>query len=247
MTLPQCCSRVLTPFCERERDSIDRSGRDPRRGKENSAIRRRNRRRKRKGRKKKRKIEVYCQATYRQEPSERAIARKHYTCCTVVLDLYTMAIIAVPSCLGPPPLPPGKRFQHRALKKMSSTYHSFRDPAVEAWIPNGFQPSDQRGKPHSRDQTRTTPTVTNNLYRSCSEGHLNSKKSPMLTSTPLDKCIKAIYGSWRNLMQRKSLLLLYIHVCIHLLELDSIRYVYLLGILGCFVYSSNYINIVDTM
>ena len=124
---------------------------------------------------------------------------------STVSSFCTMAITAVPSCLGPPPLPPGKRFLQKTSKKMSSTYHSFRDPAVEAWIPNEIQKPDQQSKAHSRDQTRT-PRVTNNLYRSCSEGHLNSKKTAMLTSTPLDKCIKAIYGSWRNLMQRKSLL-----------------------------------------
>lgn len=122
-----------------------------------------------------------------------------------------MAITAVPSCLGPPPLPPGKCFLQRSSKKMSSTYYSFRDPAVEAWMPSGIQQPDQRSKAQSRDRTRT-PRVTTNLYRSCSEGHLNSKKTAMLASTPLDKCIKAIYGSWRNLMQRKSVLELDLYI-----------------------------------
>ena len=53
-----------------------------------------------------------------------------------------------------------------------------------------------------------------NLFRSRSEGNLAAataagKKQQQqqglgnLIATPLDRCIRAIYGSWRNLMQRK--------------------------------------------
>lgn len=43
------------------------------------------------------------------------------------------------TCRGPPPLPPGKRFLQRASRKLPAgpSYRSFRDPALEAWIPPG--------------------------------------------------------------------------------------------------------------
>lgn len=117
-----------------------------------------------------------------------------------------MAITAVTSCLGPPPLPPGKRFllQRSAKKLSSSTYRSFRDPAVEAWIPGTLQ-SYSKDKFNRRDKERSN--YIGNIVRSRSEGNLTRKyyednviNSPL---SPLDKCIKAIYGSWRNLMQRE--------------------------------------------
>lgn len=155
-----------------------------------------------------------------------------------------MAITAVPSCLGPPPLPPGKRFLQRSTtKKLSSTYLSFRDPAVESWIPIFISEQQQSPparhavikslpqRPRSRaSYTTTTHDIDNidnnydidncdniflsntkNLIRSRSEGNLyfNSKKNN-LTLTPLDKCIKAIYGSWKNLMQCKSVFMKFI-------------------------------------
>lgn len=115
-----------------------------------------------------------------------------------------MAITAVTSCLGPPPLPPGKRFLQKSSKKLSSTYKSFRDPAVEAWIPCGiFDMSKARLYP--RERNPVIYTISNsNLFRSCSEGNLSARKpSTALSATPLDKCIQAIYGSWKNLMHRK--------------------------------------------
>ncbi|KAG7209670.1 hypothetical protein KM043_011316 [Ampulex compressa] len=115
-----------------------------------------------------------------------------------------MAITAVTSCLGPPPLPPGKRFLQKSSKKLSSTYRSFRDPAVEAWIPSGIFES-QRAKLCHRDRSPVIRTIAGSgLFRSCSEGNLSSSRKALLPATPLDKCIKAIYGSWRNLMHRKS-------------------------------------------
>lgn len=115
-----------------------------------------------------------------------------------------MAITAVTSCLGPPPLPPGKRFLQKSTKKLSSTYKSFRDPAVEAWIPNGIFDMSKT-KIRSREHGSVIYTISsNNLFRSCSEGNLSARKtSAVLSATPLDKCIQAIYGSWKNLMHRK--------------------------------------------
>ncbi|XP_061937454.1 caskin-1 isoform X2 [Apis cerana] len=112
-----------------------------------------------------------------------------------------MAITAVTSCLGPPPLPPGKRFLQKSSKKLSSTYRSFRDPAVESWIPSGvFEMS--KTKLYPREHNPMICTISNGtLFRSCSEGNLNTHKtSTVLSATPLDKCIQAIYGSWKNLM-----------------------------------------------
>ncbi|XP_012348425.1 caskin-1 isoform X1 [Apis florea] len=112
-----------------------------------------------------------------------------------------MAITAVTSCLGPPPLPPGKRFLQKSSKKLSSTYRSFRDPAVESWIPSGvFEISKTKFYP--RERNPMICTISNGtLFRSCSEGNLNTHKTnTILSATPLDKCIQAIYGSWKNLM-----------------------------------------------
>ncbi|XP_026299346.1 caskin-1-like isoform X2 [Apis mellifera] len=112
-----------------------------------------------------------------------------------------MAITAVTSCLGPPPLPPGKRFLQKSSKKLSSTYRSFRDPAVESWIPSSvFEMS--KTKLYPRERNPMICTISNGtLFRSCSEGNLNTHKtSAILSSTSLDKCIQAIYGSWKNLM-----------------------------------------------
>ncbi|XP_011313137.1 uncharacterized protein ckn isoform X1 [Fopius arisanus] len=122
-----------------------------------------------------------------------------------------MAITAVASCLGPPPLPPGKRFLQRS-KKLSSTYLSFRDPAIEAGIStlNETIPRYAVIKPlPPRPRSRASYAANNdefnftkkaNLFRSQSEGDLwrNEHNGGLNT---LDKCIKAIYGSWKNLMQ----------------------------------------------
>lgn len=125
-----------------------------------------------------------------------------------------MAIMTVTSCLGPPPLPPGKRFLQRSSKKLSSTYLSFRDPAIESWIPMVqeipryamIKPLPSRPKSrasYSTHHERDFSLPRTNLFRSQSDGNLFAKKSHNVTLTPLDKCIKVIYGSWKNLMQRK--------------------------------------------
>ncbi|XP_008560833.3 uncharacterized protein LOC103580732 isoform X2 [Microplitis demolitor] len=151
-----------------------------------------------------------------------------------------MAITSVSSCLmGPPPLPPGKRFLATRSKKLSSTYLSFRDPAIESWMPGTSSPIVKDNprcavikplppplpplppvlippRPRSRASYTTCSSQddfhfprTTNLFRSQSEGNLRAKKSGSISGTastitsltPLDKCIKAIYGSWKNLMQ----------------------------------------------
>lgn len=116
-----------------------------------------------------------------------------------------MAITAVTSCLGPPPLPPGKRFLQKSSKKLSSTYRSFRDPAVESWIPGGVLDMSKTKLHPRRERSPVICQISNgNLFRSCSEGNLSARKtSALLSATPLDKCIQAIYGSWKNLMHRK--------------------------------------------
>lgn len=121
--------------------------------------------------------------------------------CTRRLNDYSlvrtdeMAITAVSNCLGPPPLPPGKRFLQKS-KKLSSTYTSFRDPAVEAWLPRGIL-----GEAGRRRAAGEGAISKQGLFKSCSEGDLCVDETRYATS--LDKCIKAIYGSWKNLLHRK--------------------------------------------
>ncbi|XP_046586894.1 caskin-1 isoform X1 [Neodiprion lecontei] len=138
-----------------------------------------------------------------------------------------MAITAVSGCLGPPPLPPGKRFLQRSSRKLSSTYQSFRDPGIEVWnqpvshnqeigtVVNYPAVLDVGNNKYYQRKIRRgcggcgVSAAVSNLVRSKSEGNLliAPKKSDDLfnnysvVSGPLDKCIRAIYGSWRNLMQ----------------------------------------------
>ncbi|XP_011350692.1 caskin-1 isoform X2 [Ooceraea biroi] len=113
-----------------------------------------------------------------------------------------MAITVVSNCLGPPPLPPGKRFLHKSSRKLSSTYKSFRDPAVEAWLPHGILEDSPMAKSRPDETIGHGVTAKRSLFRSCSEGNLYARKTAVVlaNSTPLDKCIKAIYGSWKNLL-----------------------------------------------
>lgn len=114
-----------------------------------------------------------------------------------------MAITAVTNCLGPPPLPPGKRFLQKSSKKLSSTYTSFRDPAVEAWLPRGIFESPTGRKVADEAAAVVGAIATKRgLFKSCSEGDLCAHETRYAT-TSLDKCIKAIYGSWKNLLHRK--------------------------------------------
>lgn len=113
-----------------------------------------------------------------------------------------MAITAVTNrCLGPPPLPPGKRFLQKSSRKLSSTYRSFRDPAIETWLSHGV-PENLMANLYEMPAGKIG--ANQGLFRSCSEGDLCAReRTAMLSSTPLNKCIKAIYGSWKNLLHRK--------------------------------------------
>jgi len=114
-----------------------------------------------------------------------------------------MAITAVTNCLGPPPLPPGKRFLQKSSRKLSSTYKSFRDPAIETWLSHRI-PENLMANLYSHEIPMSKISANQNLFRSCSEGNLYTRETTaMLSSTPLNKCIKAIYGSWKNLLHRK--------------------------------------------
>nr|XP_012220919.1 PREDICTED: caskin-1 isoform X2 [Linepithema humile] len=112
-----------------------------------------------------------------------------------------MAITAMANCLGPPPLPPGKRFLQKS-RKLSSTYKSFHDPAVEAWLPHRVL-ENPMAKLRPCETTIGTIAAKQSLFRSCSEGNLCSRKTTAAlapSNTPLEKCIKTIYGSWKNLL-----------------------------------------------
>ncbi|KAG5335069.1 CSKI1 protein, partial [Acromyrmex charruanus] len=110
-----------------------------------------------------------------------------------------MAITSITNCLGPPPLPPGKRFLQKPSKQLSSTYKSFCDPAVEIWLPHGI-PENLMAKLYLHEITMSKIGTNQNLFRSCSEGNLRARETTVLPSTSLNKCIKAIYGSWKNLL-----------------------------------------------
>lgn len=92
---------------------------------------------------------------------------------------------------------------YKNYSSSSSTYDSASASSSPSRA-SSFYRDDGGGK---RASIRTA-----NLFRSRSEGNLAAdavaagKKQQGLgnLATPLDRCIRAIYGSWRNLMQRKS-------------------------------------------
>lgn len=136
-------------------------------------------------------------------------------------------------CFGPPPLPPNKKslLSNNGLNRnrkhshgfLSSTYHSFRDPVEEnefivmasedielaecpprATVANGgFEV--MTGK-RSKKVTHTNSLIRSKgekitIVRSHSDGNLHKKKSnaPMT----INKYIKVLSGSWKNLLNRK--------------------------------------------
>jgi len=133
-------------------------------------------------------------------------------------SILQMAITSITNCLGPPPLPPGKRFLQKPSKQLSSTYKSFCDPSVEIWLPHGI-PENLMAKLYLHEITMSKIGTNQNLFRSCSEGNLRARETTVLPSTSLNKCIKAIYGSWKNLLYRKCAdILYYIHRCNQILK-----------------------------
>lgn len=133
-------------------------------------------------------------------------------------------------CFGPPPLPPNKKSlltngnnRHRKHSQgfLSSTYHSFRDPAEENEIVavtsddaeiiakanklngNGNKGCNRRlshTNSLSRCKGSSTPKVS--LVRSQSDGNLDKKASSFAPMT-INKYIKVLSGSWKNLLNCK--------------------------------------------
>jgi len=134
-----------------------------------------------------------------------------------------MAITDATNCLrkGPPLLPSGKRFLQKSLKiynkKLSSTYKSFHDPAIETWLSHGIS-ENLMTKLYLHEMTMSKVGASQSLFRSCSEGNLRAHRqlhetTVLSSSTPLNKCIKAIYGSWKNLLHCKCADIVYYTRC----------------------------------
>lgn len=125
-------------------------------------------------------------------------------------------------CFGPPPLPPNKKstiltngYRCRKHSLLSSTYHSFRDPAEESDIIvvnlNSNHCADQKYQLNGKNQCSNNNGGANTLrrckepvrmmIRSHSDGNLNKKErsAPMT----INKYIKVLSGSWKNLLNRK--------------------------------------------
>lgn len=120
-------------------------------------------------------------------------------------------------CFRPPPLPPNKKSQlniNRYRKQnnglLSSTYLSFRDPAEdeilhveEIELKNlKCKNSNKKCKKvvHTNSLSRCKDTKTM-LIRSHSDGNLN-KKEPIAPMT-INRYIKVLSGSWKNLLNCK--------------------------------------------
>lgn len=124
-------------------------------------------------------------------------------------------------CFGPPPLPPNKRSllvsgsaknrkQNHSL--LSSTYLSFRDPAeeneivavaTEEEVPKVLtktRTKGRRGLVHTNSLCRSRGPKTS-LVRSQSDGNLD--KLADFAPMTINKYIKVLSGSWRNLLQCK--------------------------------------------
>lgn len=134
-------------------------------------------------------------------------------------------------CFRPPPLPPNKKSNHqmngnnrqRVPAKsnphcnglMSSTYLSFRDPADEDEIlttdeieMTSFKSSSKNsvGKKckkltHTNSLSRGSRDVKVVIIRSQSDGNIDKKG---LSTVSLNRYMKVLSGSWRNLLNCKS-------------------------------------------
>lgn len=132
-------------------------------------------------------------------------------------------------CFGPPPLPPNKKScrHHRNSTNnnnknnlLSSTYHSFRDPAEESEIivmtvrDSNEGNSNKNGAPRDNNKCRRVSHTNSlrrdkdvkfSLVRSHSDGNLNKKSGGSGVSAPMtiNKYIKVLSGSWKNLLNCK--------------------------------------------
>lgn len=128
-------------------------------------------------------------------------------------------------CFGPPPLPPNKkstilsngmRCRKPNHSLLSSTYLSFRDPAedndIEVMTSKETVFSGGKYKSNPAKETGINYSHTNSLKRSkdgklalarChSEGNL-SKKAASTSPMTINKYIKVLSGSWKNLLNCK--------------------------------------------
>lgn len=124
-------------------------------------------------------------------------------------------------CFRPPPLPPNKKAtqlninRHRKHNSdlLSSTYLSFRDPAEDEIVHRGEEIEMKTLKCKNNNKKCKRVSHTNSLsrgndsksvmVRSQSEGNLN-KKEPFTPMT-INKYIKVLSGSWKNLLNCKFL------------------------------------------
>lgn len=130
-------------------------------------------------------------------------------------------------CYGPPPLPPNKKSlltfsnnRHNKYKQtlLSSTYHSFRDPLEENEIVavtcedidfmNGSKPNggivnngSTRRLVHTNSLSRCKGAPKVSLVRSHSDGNLDKKG--LFAPVTINKYIKVLSGSWKNLLNCK--------------------------------------------
>lgn len=128
-------------------------------------------------------------------------------------------------CFRPPPLPPNKKSSNiftnvgrqRAKQNhglLSSTYLSFRDPIdddVEEIELANFTRDDalDGGFKRCRRVSHTNSLCRNKdakvvMTRSHSDGNLNKKATSTLS---INRYMKVLSGSWRNLLNRKSMTL----------------------------------------
>lgn len=130
-------------------------------------------------------------------------------------------------CFGPPPLPPNKkstllsngmRYRKHNQGLLSSTYRSFRDPAedneieVMTFKDTAFANEQKKCKSGAaKEARRVSNSHTNSLNRSkdgkfmLTRSHSEGNLSRKVASAPMtiNKYIKVLSGSWKNLLNRK--------------------------------------------
>lgn len=131
-------------------------------------------------------------------------------------------------CFGPPPLPPNKKScrHHRNSTTtttnnknnfLSSTYHSFRDPAEESEIivmtvrdtnerNNSVRENNKCRRVSHTNSLKRDKDAKFSLVRSHSEGNLHKKSSGgggVSAPMTINKYIKVLSGSWKNLLNCK--------------------------------------------